>query len=226
MALEDFLDSLRLASRMFGPTKFVGPGPKLKSLQLDGWLTPLSVEGYDPADFADWPEIERRRLDAEVRAFLSIARQVPPNAPAPRDKSRQARGHLEEVIKIVGSRLKAEWLEAQETMIQEAASAAKAKGWHVERDEIELEESLLGSYKAPSLLIRTWDREMRLMPVARFCAGRQGAVDLIVSPTYEREYAVTFKDHHWHIVSLRGKQNRRPFNRETFGNTISRLTQF
>jgi hypothetical protein len=65
-----------------------------------------------------------------------------------------------------------------------------------------------------------------LIPVARFCAGRQGAVDLKISPTYERAYTVTFKDGRWPIVSLQGRQNKRPFNRETFGNTIGWFTQF
>ena len=135
----------------------------------------------------------------------------------------QARKHLKEAMKIVRNRLLPEWLEAQEKMLQEATAAAKAKGWYVEKDEKQIEERLLGTYKAPSLLIRTWDREMRLMPVARFCAGRQGVVDLKVSPTYERAYMVTFKDGRWQIVSLQGRQHKRPFNRETFGKTISQI---
>jgi hypothetical protein len=87
-------------------------------------------------------------------------------------------------------------------MLTEAEAAAREKGWYVEKDQIQLKESLLREYSAPSLLIRTWDRELRLIPVARFCAGRKGAVDVKVSPTYERAYAVTFKDGRWQIVSL------------------------
>jgi hypothetical protein len=226
MAREDFFDSLRLADKMFVPVKVIWPGSKVTFFQGDPWLTPLSVEGFDPADFADWPKEEREKLKAEVDAFLAIAGKVSPKEPAPKALAKQARKHLGATMKIVRNRVLPEWLDAQEKMIQEAAEAAKAKGWYVEKDEMELEESLLGTYKAPSLLIRTWDREVRLMPVARFCAGRQGAVDLKVSPTYEREYSVTFKDGRWQIVSLRGKQNKRPFNRDTFGNTISKFTQF
>ena len=135
--------------------------------------------------------------------------------------AKRARKHLKAAMKIVRDRLLPEWLQAQEQMIQEAEAAARAKGWYVERDEMQVEESLLGTYRRPGLLIRTWDREMMLIPVARFCAGRQGAVDLKVSPNYERAYTVTFKDGRWQIVSLQGRQHRRPFNRETFGNTIS-----
>jgi hypothetical protein len=226
MAREDFYDSLRLADQLLVPMKVTWPGSKTTYFQGDPWLTPLSVEGFNPADFADWPEKDRKRLQAEVDAFLTIARQVPPNAPASKALAKQAREHLEAVMTIVRDRLLPEWLEAQEQMLQEAEAAARAKGWYVERDEMQLEESLLRVYSAPSLLIRTWDRELRLMPVARFCAGRQGAVDVKVSPTYERAYTVTFKDGRWQIVSLQGRQNKRPFNRETFASTISRLSQF
>jgi hypothetical protein len=226
MAREDFFDSLRMADGMFAPMKMIWPDSKVTYFQGDLWLTPSSVEGFDSADFADWPEEERKRLEAEVDAFLEIARKVPPNQPAPKARAKQARKHLEAAMKIVRNRILTEWLEAQEEMIQEAAEAARAKGWYVEKDQMQLEESLLREYHAPSLLMRTWDREMRLLPVARFCAGRQGVVDLMVSPPYERAYMVTFKDGRWHIVSLQGKQNARPFNRKTFTNTISRLTQF
>lgn len=225
MAREDFFDSLRLADQLFFPMKVTWPGSKTTYFQGDAWLTPLSVEGFDPADFADWPKEERERLQAEVEAFLAIAREVDPNAPAPKDLARRAREHLERVMKIVRDRLLPEWLEAQEKMLQEAEAAARAKGWYVEREEMQLNESLLRAYNAPSLLIRTWDRELMLIPVARFCAGRQGAVDVKVSPTYERAYTVTFKDGRWQIVSLQGKPSTRPFNRETFASTISRLSQ-
>lgn len=226
MAREDFYISLYRADELLAPLKLYWPGSKTTPLRGDPWLTPDSVEGFDPDDFADWPEPEREKLRAEVEAFLEIARQIPPKTKAPKATVKQARKHLEAAIKIVRKRVLAEWLEAQEQMIQEAEAAAKAKGWYVEKDEMNLEEGLLRTYKAPTLLIRTWDREMRLMPIARFCAGGKGAVDLKVSPTYERFYAITFKDGLWQIVSLQGRQNKRPFNRQTFANTISRLSQF
>ncbi len=226
MAREDFFDSLRIAEGMLLPATVILPGSKVTFFEGDPWLNPLSVKGFDPADFADWPKEDREKLNAAVDAFLAIARAVPPKEPAPKALAKQARKHLHAAIKIVRNRILPEWLEAQEKMIQEAAEAAKAKGWYVEKDEMELEEGLLGTYKAPSLLIRTWDREMRLMPIARFCGGRQGVVDLKISPTYERAYMVTFKDGRWQIVSLQGKQHKRPFNRDTFGKTISKFTQF
>jgi hypothetical protein len=191
----------------------------------DPWLTPLSVEGFDPADFAEWPKKERERLEREVDAFLAITREVPPNEPAPKAQKKQARKHLEGAIKIVRDHLLPEWLDAQEKMLEEATAAANAKGWYVEKDEKQIEESLLGTYKAPRLLIRTWEKEMMLSPIARFCAGRQGVVDLRVSPRYETAYFVTFKDGRWQIVSSRGNLHKRPFTKDTFASTITKLSR-
>ena len=227
MAREDFFDSLLIADQLLPPTKASQTRSRIDTyFSGDPWLAPRSVEGFDPADFAEWPKGEREKLEAEVDAFLTIARKASPKEAVPKAMARQARKHLKAAIKIVRDRLLPEWLQAQEQMIQEAEAAAKAKGWYVERDEMQVEESLLGTYRAPRLLIRTWDREMMLIPVAQLCAGRQGAVDLKISPTYERAYTVTFKDGRWQIVSLQGRQHKRPFDRETFGNTIGRFTQF
>ncbi len=225
MAREDFFDSLRAADRMLSPIKENWPWGRTTRFSADPWLDPLSVAGFDPADFADWPKPDREKLEREVEAFLAIAREVPPNEPAPRDQSKRARKHLESAIKIVRGQLLPEWLEAQEKMLEEAAAAAKAKGWYVEKDEKQIEEGLLGTYKAPRLLIRHWEKEVMLSPVARFCAGRQGVVDLKVSPTYETAYFVTFKDGRWQIVSLHGRQHKRPFTRDTFASTITKLSQ-
>jgi hypothetical protein len=225
MAREQFIDNLRLADQLLAPITMSWPGGKTTYYSGDPWLTPKSVEGFEPADFADWPKEEREELEREVAAFLAIAREVPPNQPATKAQSKQARKHLERVMMIVRDRLLPEWLEAQEKMLDEAAAAAKAQGWYVEKDEKRIEESLLREYKAPRLLIRTWEKEMMLSPVVRFGSGRQGVVDLKVSPTYERAYSVTFKDGRWWIVSLQGKQHKRPFTRETFVNTINKLSQ-
>ena len=109
-------------------------------------------------------------------------------------------------------------------MMKEARAAAEAKGWYVQMDEKEVLESLLGSYKAPRLRIRTQDREVVLDPVARFGSGCQGVVDLVVLPAYETAYLVAFKNGQWQIVSLRGTAHRRPFSQAALVNTITKLS--
>jgi hypothetical protein len=230
MAREEFIDNLRRASRLLPP-----PGVSshqgaqtdaMLSARLhaaDLWLTPKYVEGFDPADFADWPRAQREELAKEVAAFRTVAEQVSSAKPATKAQSQQARRHLEQVIKLVRHHLLHEWLNAQQQMMEEATEAAKAKGWHVDQDEKEILESLLGIYQAPRLRIRTQDKEVILDPIARFGSGRQGVVDLVVMPTYETAYMVTYKGNHWYIVSPHGSQHSRPFNRTTLVNTITKL---
>jgi hypothetical protein len=114
MAREDFYDSLRIADQLLVPMKVAWPGSRTTYFQGDPWLTHLSVEGFNPADFADWPKEEREKLQAQVDAFLAVARNVSPNAPAPKALAKQARKHLEAIMTIVRDRLLPEWLEAQE----------------------------------------------------------------------------------------------------------------
>jgi hypothetical protein len=233
VAREQFIDNLRFASRMLPPPRVDSDLGAQTSAYLaaklyaaDLWLTPKVVEGFDPADFADWPKKEREELAREVAAFREIARRVPPNKPASKSQSAQARKHLERAIKIMRNRLLPEWIEAQNEMMQEARTAAAGEGWFAQMDEKEVSESLLGSYRAPRLRIRTPDREVVLDPVARFGSGRQGVVDLVVMPTYETAYLVAFKDGQWQILSVRGTARSKPFTHETLVNTIAKLPRF
>jgi hypothetical protein len=230
MACEEFIDNLRLASRMLNSSKVSSEqnaqtdaylATKLHAADL--WLTPKAVEGYDAADFTDWPKKERDELGKEIAAFRAIAGEVPANKPATKTQTNQARKHLERAIQIARTQLVHEWLGAQQTMMGEAISAAEAKGWYFQMDEKEVLESLLGSYKAPRLRIRTQNNEVVLDPVARFGSGRRGVVDLVVMPTYETAYLVVFKDGQWRIVSPRGTAHSRPFTQETLVNTITKL---
>jgi hypothetical protein len=223
MAREEFIDNLRLADQLFAPMKTSWPGGRTSYFSGDPWLTPNVVDGFDPADFADWPKEEREKLKSEIAAFLGVAKDVPPDGPATPVQRRKAREHLEAAMKVVRPRLLKEWREAQEKMLQEATSAARAEGWYVEKDEKKIEESLLGEYYAPRLRIRTPDKEVVLDPIACFGSGRQGIVDLVVLPTYETAYLIVFRRGDWRIVSYR-KQYDKPFTAKTLVHTITRLS--
>ncbi len=230
MARDDFFDNLRLAHQfLIAPRVNSGQGrasdahlaARIHSSDL--WLTPKSVEGFDESDFKDWPVAERQKLAKEVAAFLGAARSVVANEPATKAQSRIARKHLDGIIRIVGGRLQNQWVDDITEMEKVAVAAANGKNWHLEQDEKEVSESLLGMYKAPRLRIRTPDHEIMLVPIVRFGSGRQGVVDLMVLPSYEREYVVVLKGDEWQIVSLNGRQFRRPFNQRTLVNTIQNL---
>ncbi len=232
MSRERFIDNLRLASRLLASPKVFNGGGDEAEHRLNGtirtsdlWLTPKAVEDFDPQDFSTWTKSERESLAKNVAAFLTVADTIPANTPATAVQCEKARKSLQAVIQTVRPRLLAEWLEAQESMIRDATSAAEAKGWYVERDQKELSENLLGKYAAPRLRIRAMDKEVVLDPIALFGSGRRGVVDLVLMPTYETKYLVTFKDGAWQIVAPHGRLNARPFSAATLVNTISQLTR-
>lgn len=236
MARENFFDSLRFASQLLAK-----PAVQFDSMSgfkierrlepnfnsADLWLTPKAVDGFDVGDFSDWTKGDREKLAKKVAAFLDVARQAPANKPATKSQSQRARKHLEQIIEIVRTHVLNEWVAAQTKMEDEVAEAAKAEGWYVERDEKELQESLLGKYKSPRLRIITKNKEKEVLldPIARFGSGRRGVVDLVTMPTYETAYLVTFKGGAWQIVSLSGTLHSRPFSQQTFIKTIASLSK-
>lgn len=228
MALDKFIDSLRLASRSLPPPRVSGQGEQLDDYlarsvhHADLWLSRKSVEGFDSSDFNDWPGKDQKELAKEVAAFLEIAAAVSSDKPATKAQSTEARKHLERVLEIVRKHLVSDWIGAQREMIAEAVAGAIEQGWYVKEDEKEMKESLLGSYKAPRLIIKSENNEVVLDPIARFGSGRQGVVDLVVLPAFETAYLISFKEDRWAIVSPRTSRSK-PFSQATLVNTISNL---
>lgn len=211
MAYKEFINNLRYGSRMLPPPNVSTEGggevaARYKAILTgaDLWLTPKVVEGYDPADFLHLSTTEQRELDEEVSAFRAIAEEIPPDKPATSHQSKEARKHLEKVIKLVRGPILARWLKAQAVLMEEAKEAAKEKGWYTEMQQKRIDESLLGTYQAPRLLIRNVDGEVFLNPVAYFGSGNQGVVDVVASPTFETAYYLTFSGEQWQIVPSRG----------------------
>ncbi len=227
MAIEKFIDSLRSASRRLAAvgvsSEKLNDFDSASSPQtVDSWLSPKSVEGFDAADFDDWSIDERRSLEQHVAAFRAIVEPVSATKPATKAQLKAARTHLTAIIKLAQNHILPEWLEAQEDMLQRATTAARSKGWYVEKDEKEIRESLLGKYMAPRLRIRTPNNEVVLDPIACFGSGRKGVVDLVVMPTYETAYFVTLKNGAWQIAR-QGSSNSRPFTPASLVNTINKL---
>ena len=230
MARSEFIENLRRASRLL-PTPQVKSGQGVRVDQhlatmidsADLWLTPKSVEGFDPREFTDWSQVDQEKLQREVDGFLTVARSVPSKKPATKSQSDQARKHLEAMIKLVRKHLLPEWLTAQNSLVAIATAAAASKGWRVDKDEKDVVESLLGNYKAPRVRIRTAEQEVVLDPIAYFGSGQRGVVDLVVMPTYQTAYFVTYKDGKWRIVSPGKTMHQRPLTQATFVNTIASL---
>jgi hypothetical protein len=230
VAYNEFITSLRTASRLMVPPRVrTVPGSRHESSiaaaleSADFWLTKRSVKGFDPADFAPLDPAERRALEAEVNAFLEVAATVPAKGPASLEQSEQGRLHLERILEIVRKPILDEWIKAQEWMMNEAAEAARSRKWLVERDTHVVSESLLGIYECPRLLVRSWNAEAMLATVARFGVLGEGIVHVVVSPAYEREAYITYKNSRWRISLARGDQATKAFSQASFIKTIGPL---
>src|SRR5436309_508313 len=105
MAREEFIRDVWRAHRQFFPPQIQTDSSRSDAhawaralLNADLWLTPKSVEAFDPVDFADLPPALRNRLGQAVDRFRQVAATVAPDGPATNEQAQLARGHLEELI--------------------------------------------------------------------------------------------------------------------------------
>ena len=68
----------------------------------DIWLTPKSVEGFDPDDFPELSTQDRAVLQSEVAAFLRVANSVPQKGPATEQQACDGMKHLLAAAKLLG----------------------------------------------------------------------------------------------------------------------------
>src|SRR5437660_6732305 len=89
MAKQEFLDNFRVARNLFMHPQVQADSSQIDPQDLERrlvrsaiWLTPKSVKGFSPDDFAELGPARQRELSDAIREFLSVAQQVPPTAPA------------------------------------------------------------------------------------------------------------------------------------------------
>ncbi len=79
-------------------------------------------------------------------------------------------------------------------LIDDVESWVKALDWSTRRIEKPMEDSQIGRYKAPSLLMQEGTDRVLLEPVARSAPGAEGVVDLYLMPAYDDIASLTFAD--------------------------------
>jgi hypothetical protein len=108
MAKQDFLANLRIARRLFAharvETDSPNPDPAALERQIARaaiWLTPKSVSGFNAADFPELGPDRQGELQAAVREFLEVAKEVPPDQPATPEQLGNARVAFAKVLQIL-----------------------------------------------------------------------------------------------------------------------------
>ena len=96
------------------------------------------------------------------------------------------------------SRERNEWIAALKELTAQAEKWAGENDWWVHLDSKTIEESMIGSYEAPVLMIRAPAGRLVLDPIARDVVGALGRVDLCAFPSYENAIIVRTPDG-WHF---------------------------
>jgi len=107
VAARDFWMNVRVGASSVTPTA-TADSPTLDPAAIENilrraaiWLTPKTVEGFDPKDFEFLSPAERASLTDAVDRFRDIARQVPPNKPATDEQINQALPRFRRIVEIL-----------------------------------------------------------------------------------------------------------------------------
>jgi hypothetical protein len=229
MSREEFFDSVRNSAALATPaaaTDHPGHNPidLTRALRRAAiWLTPKSVEGFDPHDFEDLDPKRRQRLEAAVRGFRDVAGRVPANAPATDEQAKAGWSRFEEIAAIVRQLVRDEWVRDVSRLVGEAEAWSGERGWVAKRMGKTLKDKFLGAYEAPQLLIHTTQHQLLLDPVARYVPGASGLLDLAVLPSYE-SVMITRADGKWSIHPVGDGGRRREWSERAFVDAVTKLS--
>ncbi|HEY3997360.1 MAG TPA: hypothetical protein VGO93_00750 [Candidatus Xenobia bacterium] len=99
-------------------------------------------------------------------------------------------------------RLLSEWLDRLSALVNDVESWAKNLGWSTRRIEKPMEDSQIGKYKAPGLLMQEGTNRVLLEPIARSAPGTEGVVDLYLMPAYDDIATLSYEDGRWALHYL------------------------
>lgn len=107
MAIKDFWNNIRAGASLTS-SQAVVDSPRLNAERIESilrsatsWLTPKSVEGYDPDDFDFLADEERQRLTDNIKHFRATASKVPHIGPPTNEQIREAMPEFENILKTI-----------------------------------------------------------------------------------------------------------------------------
>ena len=121
--------------------------------------------------------------------------------------------------------LRTEWLGRLSALVDSVQGWARELGWSTRRIDKQMEDSRIGAYEAPALLLQEDLTRVLLEPIARFAPGAEGVVDLYLMPAYDDIATLFYYGGGWHLhyqspeASPTAKPREdevRPLSKETF----------
>ncbi len=117
------------------------------------------------------------------------------NAPADRDVTREE--FERDAAERIG--LLHDWLARLSSLVRTVETWAKELGWSTRLVEKQMEDSRIGKYKTPGLLMQEGVDRVLLEPIGRSAPGIEGVVDLYLMPAYDDIATLYFYDNSWHL---------------------------
>lgn len=96
-------------------------------------------------------------------------------------------------------KLRDEWLASLSRLVDTVRGWAQELDWLTRLIEKKMEESRLGTYKAPALILQKETVRVMLEPIARFATGVDGVVDLYLMPAYDDIASLYFYNDDWQL---------------------------
>jgi hypothetical protein len=118
-------------------------------------------------------------------------------ASAPEDLA-AVQGELEQDAKD-RVRLLRGWLDRLSALVNDVETWVKDLGWATRRIDKSMEDSQIGKYKAPALLMQEGTDRVLLEPIARSAPGAEGVVDLYLMPAYDDIASLYYADGRWNL---------------------------
>jgi hypothetical protein len=184
-------------------SQLIDPDTAASALQRAAmWLTPLTVDKYDPDAFTActaWSRELQDELRRVVEEFKSVAATVPPDKPATASQFRdgvQAFGRLKAAVQKV---VRAEWESAANGLIEQVEVWAAECKWVTRRERKKLSEMLIGEYMLDQLYLHAEGNLYIVDPLARFIPGGLGAFDLSIQPSFYVSSIYRHRDGEWYL---------------------------
>jgi len=92
-----------------------------------------------------------------------------------------------------------EWLDHLEQLVQAVQAWATELDCSTRRIGKPMNDSVLGPYQAPALLIQHETTRLLLDPIARFAPGVEGVVDFYVMPAYDDIATLMLREGKWSL---------------------------
>lgn len=92
-----------------------------------------------------------------------------------------------------------EWIQAVEQLVSKVESWCREKEWPTRRIDKRLEDTRIGEYVVPALLLQVDLVKLLLEPIARYAPGSDGVVDLYRMPEYDDVATIYRRNDAWEV---------------------------